>query len=197
LSKRRFVIRTLLRWLRSRPRSSLTPSRNGIPRVTNKRQVLQKSRRLRPKTTPVRSRKVITTVTGTCPKSVRRLMPLRGRNPSSSFAGFGAYKLATYRFEDGCRGYRPVHSPSPPQRSQPKCPRLKITIRARFIIYIIEDSRPDAASLKRRPQMGHCAGALCRDLISRPSCPVLLAAAVFSATKSGPTARATPLPKLL
>jgi hypothetical protein len=59
-------------------------------------------------------------------------------------------------------------------------PTLKLTIRARFIIYIIEDSRPDAASLNG-PQMGHCAGALCRDLISRPSCPVLLAAAVFSA----------------
>jgi hypothetical protein len=35
---------TLLKWLRSRPRSSLTPSRNGIPRATNKTH--PKSRRL-------------------------------------------------------------------------------------------------------------------------------------------------------
>jgi hypothetical protein len=84
LSARRFVIRTLLRWLRSRPRSSLTPSPNGIPRATNK--TLPKSRRLRPRTPSACPGRVIITVTGMRPNSVRRLMPLRGRNPSSSFA---------------------------------------------------------------------------------------------------------------
>jgi hypothetical protein len=89
LSERWFVIRTLLRWLRSRPRSSLTPSPNGIPRATNKKQTLPKLRRLRPRMTSVRSGNVITTVSGTPQNWLRRLMPLRGRrrrNPSSSFA---------------------------------------------------------------------------------------------------------------
>jgi hypothetical protein len=44
------------------------------------------SRRLRPRTPSVRPGRVIITVTGIRPNSVRRLMPLRGRNPSSSFA---------------------------------------------------------------------------------------------------------------
>ena len=77
LSARWFVIRTLLRWLHSRPRSSLMPSPNGIPRATNK--TLPKSRRLRPRTTSVRSGTDITAVNRTPPNSVRRLMPLRGR----------------------------------------------------------------------------------------------------------------------
>jgi hypothetical protein len=85
LSERRFVIRTLLRWLRSRPRSYLTPSPNGTPRATNENQWLPKSRRLRPRTTSVRSGKVITTVSGTPPNSVRRLMPLIPlRHPGTS-----------------------------------------------------------------------------------------------------------------
>jgi hypothetical protein len=50
---------------------------NGIPRATNK--TLPKSPRLRPRTTSVRSGKVITAVSGIPPNSVRRLMPLRGR----------------------------------------------------------------------------------------------------------------------
>jgi hypothetical protein len=83
LSERWFVIRSLLRWLRSRPRSSLTSSPNGIPRATNKKQTLRKSRRLRPRTTSVRSKKVITTVRGTPPNSVRQLMPLQDRVPKA------------------------------------------------------------------------------------------------------------------
>src|SRR5262249_38634789 len=39
--------------------------------------------------------------------------------------GFGRCRLARYRFEEGRSGDRTVHSPSPPQRSQPKCPRLR------------------------------------------------------------------------
>ena len=79
MSERWFVTRSLLRWLRSRPRSSLTPSPNGIPRASNKNQALPKSLRLRPRTTSERSGKVITTVSRTPPNPVRRLMSLRGR----------------------------------------------------------------------------------------------------------------------
>jgi hypothetical protein len=76
----RYIL-SLLRWLRSRPRSSLTPSPNGIPRPTNKKQRLPKSRRLR--------RTTITTASGTPPNSVRRRMPLRGRNTFCSVRSDG------------------------------------------------------------------------------------------------------------
>ena len=66
-----------------RPRSSLTPSPNGILRATNK--TLPKSRRLRSRTTSERSGKVITTVSRTPPNSVKRLMSLRGRQRTPSY----------------------------------------------------------------------------------------------------------------
>src|SRR5262249_38413704 len=42
-----------------------------------------------------------------------------------SSRGFGVDGAAGYRFEQARSGDRPVHSPSPPQRSQPKCSRLR------------------------------------------------------------------------
>jgi hypothetical protein len=42
-----------------------------------------------------------------------------------SSRGFGVDRAAGYRFEQGRSGDRTVHSPSPPQRSQLKCPRLR------------------------------------------------------------------------
>ena len=38
---------------------------------------------------------------------------------------FGGCSLARYRFEQGRSDDRTVHSPSPPQRSQPRCPRWR------------------------------------------------------------------------
>src|SRR5262249_47670951 len=42
-----------------------------------------------------------------------------------SSRGFGVDRTAGYRFEQRRSGDRTVHSPSPPKRSQPKCPRLR------------------------------------------------------------------------
>src|SRR5215510_8991193 len=39
--------------------------------------------------------------------------------------GFGGYRLARYRFEQGRSGETTVHSPPAPQRPQPKCPCLR------------------------------------------------------------------------
>jgi hypothetical protein len=93
LSKRRFVMRTLHRWLRPRSGSSLTPSPNGTPPATNKIQALPTSRRLRPRTTSVRSGKVTTTVSETCPTSI---------TPLSVFSldpGYGIDKLRNERYK--------------------------------------------------------------------------------------------------
>jgi hypothetical protein len=60
LNKRQFVMRTLLRWRRSRPRSSLTRFPNGTPLAANNNQLLLK----RPRT------RVIITVSGIPPNSV-------------------------------------------------------------------------------------------------------------------------------
>jgi hypothetical protein len=80
LSKRRFVIRTLHRWLRPRSGSSLTPSPNGTPRETNRVPTVQKLRRLRQRTTSARSGRATTTVTGTHPNLISRPKPIRGSN---------------------------------------------------------------------------------------------------------------------
>jgi hypothetical protein len=81
LSERWFVMRTLLRWLWPRPRLSLTLSPNGTPRATNKKQTLPKSQRLRPRTTSLRSGKVITTVSGTPPSLGQAADDTKGTQP--------------------------------------------------------------------------------------------------------------------
>ena len=48
-----------------------------------------------------------------------------GERRGESSRGFGMDRPAGYRLEQGCSGDRTVHSPSPPQRSQPKCSRLR------------------------------------------------------------------------
>src|SRR5262249_55671927 len=54
------------------------------------------------------------------------IRPERRLRQSRQCVGQGRHdSLASHRFEEGRRGYRPMDSPSPPQRSQPKCPRLR------------------------------------------------------------------------
>ena len=70
MSKRRFVTRTLLSWLRSRPRLSWTPSRGGTPRATNQIHTFPKSRQMgrqSPRTSPMLLMELLRTVPDRCP----------------------------------------------------------------------------------------------------------------------------------
>src|SRR5215471_6785210 len=72
-----------------------------------------------------------------------------------SSRGFGVDRAAGYRFEQGRSGDRTVHSPSPPQRSQP-LPVIELSyayINARRV------ARPTAKLFSR-------AGSLCREFIT-------------------------------
>ena len=84
MSKRRFVMRTLLSWLRSRPGSSWTPSPNGTPRATNQNHTFPKSRRMgrqSPRTNPMLLMELLRTVPDRCPPEQGRIYVGARRGP--------------------------------------------------------------------------------------------------------------------
>jgi hypothetical protein len=75
----------------------------------------------------IRQASIVTNITTSCGfRTVRVGKRNSARNAAGeSSRGFGVDRAAGYRFEQGRSGDRTVHLPSPPQRSQPKCSRLR------------------------------------------------------------------------